>query len=72
MAPIDDFVLVKLNNESVDIMCKVNPTLQQYVTKERDRKVLYLQLSRTLYGCMQSALLWYQTFKGCLINWDSH
>lgn len=66
MALIDDYVLVKLTQESADLMCEVNKDLKKYMTKERGQNVLYLQLSKALYGCMQSALLWYQTFKGCL------
>ena len=29
---------------------------------ERGKPVLYMKLLKALYGCMQSALLWYQTF----------
>lgn len=66
MAPIDDFILIKLTKESLDIMCQVNTDLPKYVTKEHGSDTLYQQLSKVLYGCMQSALLWYQVFKGCL------
>ena len=66
LADIDDYVLVKLTGETVGIMCQVNPSLQKFITKEKGRDVLYLQLAKALYGCMQSALLWYDTFKGCL------
>ena len=63
MANMDDFVLVKLTGESVDIMCKVDPMYKKYVYYEKGKKVLYLRLLKALYGCMQSALLWYETFK---------
>ena len=33
---------------------------------ENGKQVLYLRLKKALYGCMQSAILWYDTFKGCI------
>ena len=63
MANMDDFVLVKLTGDSVDIMCKVDTNYNKYVHYENGKKVLYLKLLKALYGCMQSALLWYHTFK---------
>ena len=68
LANMNDFVLVKISGSSVDIMCKVNTMFKQYVCIEKGRKVLYLQLTKALYGYMQSALLWYDTFKGCLMD----
>ena len=66
-AKMDDFVLVKLVGKEVDIMCDVNPNYKQYVaTHEKGQKVLYLQLIQALYGCIKSALLWYETFASCL------
>ncbi len=46
--------------------CQVNQKLNRHVTMEMRNKVLYLQLAKALYSCMQSALLWYETIKGCL------
>ena len=54
---MNDFVLVKING---------NETFKNYVSIEKGKKSLYLQLTKALYGCMQSALLWYETFKDCL------
>lgn len=39
---------------------------KKYVTIENGRNVLYMQLNKALYGCMQSTLLWYETFAGKL------
>ena len=47
-------------------MCDVNPDYSKHVTSERGKKMLYLRLTKALYGCMQSSLLWYKTFKECL------
>jgi hypothetical protein len=65
-ATMDDFVIVKLTGKIIDIMCDVNPDLQKLVVIENDIKVLYLQLVKALYGCIKSALLWYECFSSCL------
>ena len=55
-------------------MSEVNPKHKKNVRVENGVKVIYLQLLKNLYGCMKSALLWYdlysKTFKsqGVLIN----
>ena len=60
--PKDNLILMKLKDEFVDIMCKVNPDYYKYIRHEKGRKVLYLRVLRALYGCIQSALLWYNLF----------
>ena len=47
-------------------MCEVNPEFKPFIIKERNKETLYLRLHKALYGYMQSAFLWYQTFKGKL------
>ena len=59
-------VLMKLQGKFVDFMCKANNKYAQYVTYERGKKVLYLKLLRALYGCIESALLWYELFSSKL------
>ena len=59
-------VHVKLVGESADIMCKVNEDCKQFITKEKGKNTLYMRLNKALYGCMQSALLWYNTYSRCL------
>ena len=53
------FVLLKLEYEFVDIMCEVNPEFIKDVQKEGKKKVLYLRVLKVLYGCIESAFLWY-------------
>ena len=48
------------------MMCEANPSYRKFVTIERGRKVLYLKLRTALYGIMQAAFLWYETFSTCL------
>ncbi len=61
-----DFVLLRLVGDTVDIMCRVNPRYSSFVVMEGGKKVLYLRLLKALYGCVKSALLWYELFTGTL------
>ena len=57
--PKDKQVLLKLKTEFVDIMCNINPEYKSHVRYEGKTKVLYLKVLRAIYGCLESALLWY-------------
>jgi hypothetical protein len=59
-------VVLRIEGESVDIMCRVSKHYEQFVTYKNGGKVLYLQLLKPLYGCVKSALLWYELFTGTL------
>jgi hypothetical protein len=65
-AKMRDFALLRMEGESVDILCAVCEDYRQFVTYESGKKVLYLELLKALYGCVQSALLWYELFTGTL------
>jgi hypothetical protein len=52
--------------ESVNIMCNMSEDYKQYIYIENRKKVLYLKLLKALYGCVQSALLWYDLFSSTL------
>ena len=62
LADQDDFIVVKLTGESVDVLCDVDNGYKEYVTLEKGKKVLYVQLLKALYGCLRSALLWYELY----------
>ena len=67
--PEDKRVLLRLDGQFVDIMCEVNPSFRKHVrTNEKGKKVLYLRVLRALYGCIESALLWYELFSITLIK----
>ena len=66
LADMDDFVLIKLTGDAVDIMCKANGKYESFVAIENNKKVLYLRLLKALYGCVRSALLWYELFSSTL------
>lgn len=57
-----DVVIMRVTGKMVDVMCEVNPEYRDFVVMEGKIQVLYLQLVKALYGCVQSALLWYELF----------
>ena len=59
-------VLLRLRDEFVDMMCTANAKYLPYVKIINGRKVLYLKVLRAIYGCIKSALLWYELFSGTL------
>ena len=65
-ARMKDEVIMKITGPEVDLFCKIDPTLEAFVTYENGKKVLYVQLDKALYGCVQSALLWYELYSETL------
>ena len=65
-ATMEDHVIIRMTGASVDVMCQVNPSYRSYVTTEKGTKVLYLKLNKALYGCVKSAMLWYDLFVNTL------
>ena len=63
---MNDYTLLKLTGESVDIMCKMNPKYEEYFITESGRMVLYVQVLKALYGCVVCPLLWIDYFWGNL------
>ena len=61
-----DYVLVKLLGREVDIMCEVSMEYEKYMCIYNGKRVLYIRLKKSLYGCIESAILWYDTFKSAL------
>ena len=60
--PADKKLLMIFRDEFVDIMCEVNPDYKQYVVIENGKRVLYVKVLRAIYGCIESALLWYELY----------
>ena len=68
-ADMKDLVYMKLEGVMVDFLVQANPErYKDFVTTENGKKVLYVQLLKALYGCIQSALLWWELFSDTLIN----
>ena len=43
-------------------MCNINPEHKKNVTYENGKKVLYLEILMAIYGCIESALRWYELY----------
>ena len=65
-ADMDDFVLIRLSGDDVDMMCNANPDYEKFIAKNNGWRTLFLQLKKALYGCVKSTLLWYHLFHDTL------
>ena len=43
-------------------MCKINPEYAAHVWIDNGKQVLYLQIKKSIYGMIDSALLWYKLY----------
>jgi hypothetical protein len=69
-ADMDELVLMMFEGDMVDYMVQTNPAkYAKYVhTNKRGKKVLYVQLIKALYGCIQSAMLWWKLLTSTLVD----
>ena len=58
-------VIVKLDKHCSDILCNINKTYEEY---RQSNGTLLLKLRKALYGCVESAKLWYNHLKNELIK----
>ena len=65
-ADIDELIHMKLVGELVDLIVKVDLSYQQFITYERNEKVIYTELDKALYGTIQAALLFWKKLSGYL------
>lgn len=56
------YVIMRFTGVSVDTLCEMNPDYRRFVVIKNGLKILYVQLVKALYGCVKSALLWYDLF----------
>ncbi len=61
----DEYVIMTLRGHLCEIMTRIDPKLyQKYITKDKkENSVLYVQLYKSLYGLLRSALLFYKKFR---------
>jgi hypothetical protein len=60
----DERVMMKITGVLVDMLVELNPELYgPYVVYKKNRKVLYVQVIRAIYGMLEAALLWYKKFR---------
>jgi hypothetical protein len=48
------------------LLCELDPKHKPFVVVENGQEVLYVRLIKALYGCVKSALLWYELFSSTL------
>ena len=68
-ADMTDTVHMVFEDNMVDYMVQANPDRYSpyYVTTNKHgKKLLYVELKKALYGCVKSALLWYNLFSSTL------
>ena len=63
-----DELLMKITGKEVDIFCEIDPSLDEFVVIKKGQKILWVQLDRELYGCVQLVLLWYELYWSTLKN----
>ncbi len=56
-------VIMKVTGVLVDMLVELNPLFASFVTKENNRKVIYVVVLKALYGMLIASLLWYQKFR---------
>jgi hypothetical protein len=69
-ADMDEFLVMVFEGELVDFMVQVDRERYAphvHVTKD-GKKLLYVRLKKALYGCIQSALLWWKLLSSTLIQ----
>jgi hypothetical protein len=62
--PGEDRVVMKITGVLVDMLVYINPELYgPAVVLENQKKVLYVEVLKAIYGMLEAALLWYKTFR---------
>ena len=59
-------VYMRLDGKMVDILCELDSAYLPYVVKSDKGNYIVVNLDRALYGCVESAKLWYEDLKGTL------
>ncbi|MGC9293583.1 MAG: reverse transcriptase domain-containing protein, partial [Acidobacteriaceae bacterium] len=60
-------VFMKITGVLVDLLVEMAPEVyKSFVTHESNKKVVYVQVLRALYGMLVAALLWYKKFRNDL------
>ena len=60
--PPEKWILLCIRDDFVDIMCEVNPEYKPYAWYDIGKKDIYMKVLREIYGCIDSALLWYNLY----------
>jgi hypothetical protein len=60
-ADIDELIHIRLEGPMAELLTRVDPEkYRTYMTEERGKKVLYVELRKALYGTLQAAMLFWE------------
>ena len=54
--------IMKIRGEAVKILCEMDPVYKPYVVYERGQPVLYVHVTKAIYGLLVSSMLYYRKF----------
>ena len=59
----EERVTMKITGVLVDMLVQLSPEIYRpYIVFEKQQKVIYVQVLKTIYGMLQATLLWYNKF----------
>lgn len=67
-AKMDEVLHIKLDGAILEVLLRMDPSYQQFVTYEHNKKVAYAQLDKALYGALQSALLFWKRLTAFIVE----
>ena len=60
-ADIDELINVKFERVLAEMLVRVDPQLySKYILEEKGNRVIYVKLTKALYGTLQAALLFWK------------
>ena len=62
---VGNSVYVRLNKDVAELLCKLAPMYRQFI---RSDGAITVKLRRALYGCIESAVLWYKELSSTLLG----
>ena len=51
-----DEVFMKITGKEANTFCEINPSLAEFAVMKKGQQIIFVQLDKALYGCIQSAL----------------
>ena len=59
---------VKLDGTILQVLLRIDPSFEEFITYEKGRAVLYTGLDKALYGTLQAALLFWEMLTTYLVD----
>ena len=67
---MDELVFMRLDGKMAEIMIRIDPQLySKFVVEERGKKVIYVELMKSLYGTLRAALLFWRRLTAQFKEW---